>query len=106
MALPKALMFCCSKPIRPAARQGPARESRIILGFHLVSQEITSRRGHTYRHRSSARKCCSPKEHDLPVIANRMWSNWRMALESPHRSEEHTSELQSPCNLVCRLLLE
>src|SRR5256885_11685694 len=23
-----------------------------------------------------------------------------------HRSEEHTSELQSPCNLVCRLLLE
>src|SRR5256885_7365406 len=32
-------------------------------------------------------------------------------LWSPHRprlvrSEEHTSELQSPCNLVCRLLLE
>src|SRR5256885_9664572 len=29
--------------------------------------------------------------------------------ESTHnnpRSEEHTSELQSPCNLVCRLLLE
>src|SRR5256885_10481581 len=24
----------------------------------------------------------------------------------PGRSEEHTSELQSPCNLVCRLLLE
>src|SRR2546426_4657961 len=27
------------------------------------------------------------------------------ALKDP-RSEEHTSELQSPCNLVCRLLLE
>src|SRR5256885_4022960 len=27
------------------------------------------------------------------------------AAQSP-RSEEHTSELQSPCNLVCRLLLE
>src|SRR2546426_9135876 len=25
---------------------------------------------------------------------------------SGNRSEEHTSELQSPCNLVCRLLLE
>src|SRR5205807_8668496 len=25
---------------------------------------------------------------------------------APDRSEEHTSELQSPCNLVCRLLLE
>src|SRR5256885_11281061 len=29
----------------------------------------------------------------------------RRALDRP-RSEEHTSELQSPCNLVCRLLLE
>src|SRR5256885_12942351 len=28
-------------------------------------------------------------------------------VRAPHqRSEEHTSELQSPCNLVCRLLLE
>src|SRR5256885_7792129 len=31
-----------------------------------------------------------------------------LAGQSSHvgRSEEHTSELQSPCNLVCRLLLE
>src|SRR5256885_16421697 len=29
-----------------------------------------------------------------------------VARDQPHRSEEHTSELQSPCNLVCRLLLE
>src|SRR5205807_10047527 len=29
----------------------------------------------------------------------------RLAVQEP-RSEEHTSELQSPCNLVCRLLLE
>src|SRR5256885_12530818 len=28
------------------------------------------------------------------------------AFASRPRSEEHTSELQSPCNLVCRLLLE
>src|SRR2546426_7278915 len=27
-------------------------------------------------------------------------------IASVRRSEEHTSELQSPCNLVCRLLLE
>src|SRR6266850_2579293 len=40
-------------------------------------------------------------------------SAWRSARRSdgevgarPSRSEEHTSELQSPCNLVCRLLLE
>src|SRR5256885_9315091 len=29
-----------------------------------------------------------------------------LALMLTVRSEEHTSELQSPCNLVCRLLLE
>src|SRR5256885_7168084 len=27
-------------------------------------------------------------------------------VDEAKRSEEHTSELQSPCNLVCRLLLE
>src|SRR5256885_2427926 len=33
------------------------------------------------------------------------WSAGR-ARSCHRRSEEHTSELQSPCNLVCRLLLE
>src|SRR5256885_17116105 len=31
---------------------------------------------------------------------------FRCPLVDLWRSEEHTSELQSPCNLVCRLLLE
>src|SRR5256885_9577833 len=30
----------------------------------------------------------------------------QLSFERLIRSEEHTSELQSPCNLVCRLLLE
>src|SRR2546426_7876255 len=34
----------------------------------------------------------------------RGWRKTKALLES--RSEEHTSELQSPCNLVCRLFLE
>src|SRR5256885_9877712 len=33
-------------------------------------------------------------------------SSFRLPLKTDERSEEHTSELQSPCNLVCRLLLE
>src|SRR3989454_5073550 len=33
------------------------------------------------------------------------WISW-IPLGGYVRSEEHTSELQSPCNLVCRLLLE
>src|SRR2546426_7735315 len=31
---------------------------------------------------------------------------WQGRRTEAARSEEHTSELQSPCNLVCRLLLE
>src|SRR5438093_12763607 len=31
---------------------------------------------------------------------------WRPSTAADHRSEEHTSELQSLTNLVCRLLLE
>src|SRR5256885_6784247 len=38
----------------------------------------------------------------MELHAPRQWPRcWRLV-----RSEEHTSELQSPCNLVCRLLLE
>src|SRR5256885_11743021 len=38
----------------------------------------------------------------------RQWADRQPArpLRSAHRSEEDTSELQSPCNLGCRLLLE
>src|SRR5256885_9987382 len=35
----------------------------------------------------------------------RLAREW-LEIEKTRRSEEHTSELQSPCNLVCRLLLE
>src|SRR5256885_2485694 len=34
------------------------------------------------------------------------WRNLPTNRQAESRSEEHTSELQSPCNLVCRLLLE
>src|SRR5256885_12053249 len=36
----------------------------------------------------------------------RIWIDGKLSGSSAFRSEEHTSELQSPCNLVCRLLLE
>src|SRR5688500_19757696 len=31
---------------------------------------------------------------------------WALLFLEAWRSEEHTSDLQSPCNIVCRLLLE
>src|SRR5256885_10770208 len=50
---------------------------------------------------------------NAPPCAHRTIGRERRATQTCHdgthlhmRSEEHTSELQSPCNLVCRLLLE
>src|SRR2546426_1701060 len=58
-------------------------------------------------------------EHDVPALRGELphgtgQVRCRLQLEPgvpgplarALRSEEHTSELQSPCNLVCRLLLE
>src|SRR5256885_8799109 len=77
--------------------------------------------------RSFCEDCFSPLEvaYDYDALkkiarrenlARRDFNMWRYAelLPLPEdftgpnavRSEEHTSELQSPCNLVCRLLLE
>src|SRR2546426_7407343 len=50
------------------------------------------------------------KRLDFGKVSTRRFPCVRLAREenaaSKLRSEEHTSELQSPCNLVCRLLLE
>src|SRR5688572_31575181 len=43
--------------------------------------------------------------HDR-IIGARHHGNHVLAVVGDHRSEEHTSELQSQSNLVCRLLLE
>src|SRR5256885_5548446 len=49
-----------------------------------------------------------PRPPTLPFAAGHSHSGCHHPCAPPawQRSEEHTSELQSPCNLVCRLLLE
>src|SRR5256885_3018439 len=42
----------------------------------------------------------------VPVVLVQLERNQLVIACRRERSEEHTSELQSPCNLVCRLLLE
>src|SRR2546426_5739967 len=69
----------------PGARPAPlARELLVLEGAH--------RQLRVQLFRGPAR----PAGHQVRLPA---------AVVHP-RSEEHTSELQSPCNLVCRLLLE
>src|SRR5437867_8575310 len=45
----------------------------------------------------------------IPVLVRDAWGDYLLGgdvTNYEHRSEEHTSELQSPYDLVCRLLLE
>src|SRR5688500_19702967 len=42
----------------------------------------------------------------IDLLENRLVGMKSRGVYETPRSEEHTSELQSPCNLVCRLLLE
>src|SRR2546426_5344681 len=66
---------------RQGGHQGNRRVGRVPpRSAEEVRQASVGRRGQAHRHGDSGRR--------------------------QGRSEEHTSELQSPCNLVCRLLLE
>src|SRR5256885_10860299 len=62
----------------------------------------------TRARRASARGARGARDRDRRAPAGPEWAAGRAAVAPPTspRSEEHTSELQSPCNLVCRLLLE
>src|SRR5256885_10262831 len=59
----------------------------------MASSQELQRAGHDGQFHERRRAACLRAERE------------REAAQA-HRSEEHTSELQSPCNLVCRLLLE
>src|SRR3989454_7280491 len=61
-------------------------------------------------HHAAARSTVAPPSRATATarrtIAPPSTSHSMTAADHHGRSEEHTSELQSPCNLVCRLLLE
>src|SRR5256885_12631748 len=71
--------------------------------------------GRGQRERAQGQRAAQHDARDPQVARRRAAEAGRVvgaqvALQRPparlRRSEEHTSELQSPCNLVCRLLLE
>src|SRR5256885_5355045 len=66
---------------------------------NLLNNAISNSRGGS----SSGSAVATAAETMVPLSALATWSSSHTATQ---RSEEHTSELQSPCNLVCRLLLE
>src|SRR2546426_3164587 len=80
---PRSTLFPYTTLFRSQVLLEAARSARIGRLLQISTDEVYGSLGPTGRFRE-----------DTPLTPN-----------SP-RSEEHTSELQSPCNLVCRLLLE
>src|SRR2546426_7633023 len=96
---PKSPLFPSPPLFRPpAGRRDHARHPSLLLGEPSTGAQPD---GLTRPCPRNLPNGCSPSR---PRRADRSYiSRTQRCLE---RSEEHTSELQSPCNLVCRLLLE
>src|SRR5207248_6100504 len=101
----------------PRAKLGFGRAHELVLGVDLEHWHLTS--GATFAGFPSFQRTSEQSNAALYAQAN-LWLGratrlvlgareqrmaQRLNLEFP-RSEEHTSELQSPYDLVCRLLLE
>src|SRR5256885_9774825 len=74
--------------------RSPPAETQLVLDGQLVLSPGSQ---------PWVQNLCEPSCAQMPV------AHWLLSVQvmpTAPRSEEHTSELQSPCNLVCRLLLE
>src|SRR5256885_11625654 len=104
-----------AKLIWPLSATWPATSARTLAPRGTMSAEpalISMRGGMLLR----ARRSDSPRptrwaasatlmvEGTVHTVQLAYWPSSKACML--RRSEEHTSELQSPCNLVCRLLLE
>src|SRR5205807_5064614 len=92
LSLHDALPICKKMPM--------ARSMFISVLRHRMAKRPTGCR----RAQAANLKSCSGFTDRLSRCSTKRGSC--LTLRKPPRSEEHTSELQSPCNLVCRLLLE
>src|SRR5256885_10760527 len=89
---PRSTLFPYTTLFRSAAGAGLA-----AIGARADRSRRQRRAGDGFPGRALWRVCAA-KAPVQPAYAG--------AVAVAARSEEHTSELQSPCNLVCRLLLE
>src|SRR2546426_6783727 len=104
---PYSVSASSSSVVSPSfrSRASPTVASR---SKRLASKSTATRESTAYWSFESVTQCAPPK-----VWRSRCSVTWKLlrtcsidASGQNARSEEHTSELQSPCNLVCRLLLE
>src|SRR5205807_4412181 len=84
-------------PSFPTRRSSDLARARLAPETHHHDHD-TSADDHRAAHGGGWHRLCGVRDADL--------SGFGVRTRRHPRSEEHTSELQSPCNLVCRLLLE
>src|SRR5256885_4557741 len=89
---PRSTLF----PYTTLFRSAASKDSFSYLVFRgQCVPGVRACEGHDYIHLAATSLCHNSNSADACVSSVKQV-----------RSEEHTSELQSPCNLVCRLLLE
>src|SRR5688500_2208456 len=80
--------------------------AHVHASFNNTIVTITDRQGNTLSWATSGGCGFRGSRKSTPFAAQVAAEKAGTAAQEHGRSEEHTSELQSPCNLVCRLLLE
>src|SRR2546426_7883641 len=86
---PRSTLFPYTTLFRSLAHQAPDRRVIVLVRRHAMYIRV---------------EALALGQH--VVVEKRRGAGVRCFSTTTCRSEEHTSELQSPCNLVCRLLLE
>src|SRR2546430_12341227 len=91
-----------------ARRPDGAREDAVRIGDRLLLAARSTRQPSNCRPSASLEAPRVQGATRVPVRRSGIFANFFRKLRTIHRtrSEEHTSELQSQSNLVCRLLLE
>src|SRR5256885_11771349 len=96
----KSIFVCCLNRMHEEVPDARVKGTVVVDGFDIYARSIKPRH---------VRQYIGMVFQQPNVIPTRsIFDNVAMGprINGMARSEEHTSELQSPCNLVCRLLLE
>src|SRR5437762_5131888 len=102
MAIPKGGFFADKVE---QGRYGPIfPKTPACYGFSIIAKIIPGTEENFYQYARNIETAVAGKS-DVLAVLKLHYLRWNL-FEIKGRSEEHTSELQSPMYLVCRLLLE
>src|SRR2546426_4594632 len=93
------------QPEQPLAPDEEIAELEKLLGTEPDDFQARCRLGELYFSKGRLDDALTEVKKSIEMAEGlRAEMNRSLAMYYSNRSEEHTSELQSPCNLVCRLL--